>query len=80
MTRLVAHLSQSLSEKATDQERYMGRVTIEKNPKPKVALVDRIKTNYTPAFLFTGDGALHLNGYVPKETIIDTGAAKVMIG
>ena len=51
MTTLVADLSQSLWAKASDQERYVGKLTIE--PKPKVVLVDIIITSYTPAFLLT---------------------------
>ena len=33
----------------------------------------------TPAFLYTGGGALEINGRIPKDAIIDTGASKVFI-
>lgn len=33
----------------------------------------------TPAFLYTEAGTLDLNGYIPTEAIIDTGASKAMI-
>ena len=79
MTKLVADLSSSLWAKATDQERYITKGTVKEQPEPKIALLDRVKSNYTLAFLYTGDGALNINGHVPKETIIDTEASKVMI-
>ena len=78
---LIADLSASLWAKATDQERRFPFLPqTEAEQLPLVILVaDRSTTHYTLAFLYTQDGALDANGYVPRATIIDTGAAKVMI-
>lgn len=44
-----------------------------------VLVVDRPSTNYTPTFIYNANGVLDVEGYVPRETILDTGAAKVML-
>ena len=44
-----------------------------------VAAADRGTTNYTPAYIDNKKGVLDVEGYVPKETILNTGAAKVML-
>ena len=40
---------------------------------------DRATTNYTPAYIDNTHGVLDVEGYVPKEAILDTGATKVML-
>ena len=80
LQQLIADLSASLWAKATDQERHLSSPPTEpEHPPPLIPVEDRHKTNYTPAFLYTDGGALDLDGYVPKETILDTGASKIMI-
>ena len=37
------------------------------------------KIHCTPVYLDNREGVLDVDGYVPKETILDTGASKVMI-
>lgn len=44
-----------------------------------IPIKDQSSTFYTPAFIHNIDGVLAAEGYVPHETIIDTGASKVMI-
>ena len=36
-------------------------------------------THYTPVYLDTKTGVLDVEGYMPKEAILDTGATKVML-
>ena len=40
---------------------------------------NRATTNYTPAYIDNTHGVLDVEGYVPKEAILDTGATKVML-
>ena len=80
LQHLIADLSASLWAKATDQERrfpFLPQTETEQLP-PVIPVADRHTTHYTPVFLYTENGALDANGYVPRETIIDTGASKVM--
>lgn len=44
-----------------------------------VAEADLPNVHYTPMYIDNISGVLDANGYVPKETILDTGATKVMI-
>ena len=46
---------------------------------PAVPEADLPNIHCTPVYLDNEGGALDVNGYVPKETILDTGATKVMI-
>ena len=46
---------------------------------PAIAEVDLLITHYTPVYLDTKTGVLDVEGYVPKEAILDTGATKVMM-
>ena len=48
-------------------------------PVPVVAAEDRENIHYTPAYIDNSKGVLDVEGYVPKDTIVDTGAAKVML-
>ena len=80
LQHMIADLSASLWAKATDQERrfpFLHQTETEQLP-PVIPVADRNTTHYTPVFLYTENGALDANGYVPRETIIDTGASKVM--
>ena len=80
LQHLIANLSASLWAKAIDQERrfpFLPQTETEQLP-PVIPVADRHTTHYTPVFLYTEDGTLDANGYVPRETIIDTGASKVM--
>ena len=43
-----------------------------------VAAVDLHKVHCTPVYLSNSDGIFDVEGYVPKETIVDTGAARGM--
>ena len=80
--QLVAELAANLWERATDTERRfpVQRLPLStEEPPPLIPVNDRPSTFYTPAFINNTDGVLDVEGYVPRETIIDTGAAKVMI-
>ena len=44
-----------------------------------MAEVDLMTTHYTPVYIDTKTGVLDVEGYVPKEAILDTGATKVMM-
>ena len=82
LQQLVGELAASLWDKATDQERYFPVVNTPSTitePVPVVAAAERANVHYTPAFLDNTKGVLDVEGYVPKETILDTGAAKVML-
>ena len=82
LQQLVAELSASLWEKATDQERRFPqhlRPILPDDPVPAVAEVDLLTTHYTPVYIDTKLGILDVEGYVPKEAILDTGATKVMV-
>ena len=82
VNQLVAELSESLWDKATDQERRFPHhlsPILSEDPVPAVAEVDLPTTFCTPAYIDTTTGALDVEGYIPKEAILDTGATKVMI-
>ena len=82
LQQLVAKLSASFWEKATDQERrfpHHFRPVLPEDPIPAVAEADLLTTHYTPVYIDTKTGVLDVEGYVPKEAILDTGATKVMI-
>ena len=55
------------------------RPVLSEDPIPAVAEVDLLPTRYTPVYIDTKTGVLDVEGYVPKEEILDTGATKVMI-
>ena len=68
-------------DKATDQERRFPQTRIPNLPAdliPAIAEADRETTHYTPVYLDTKSGVFDVEGYVPKEAILDTGATKVM--
>ena len=44
-----------------------------------MAEVDLLTTHYTSVYIDTKTGVLDVEGYVPKEAILDTGATKVMM-
>ena len=75
-------MAASLWDKATDQERHFPTPhlpTAAAEPVPVVAAEDRESTHYTPAYIDNSKGVLDVEGYVPKDTIVDTRAAKVML-
>ena len=82
LQQLVAELSTSLWDKATDQERRFPTEhlpLVVEEPPPVVPEADQATTNYTTAYIDNKHGILDVEGYVPKETILDTGATKVML-
>ena len=46
---------------------------------PAVPVANRGKTHYTPVYLSNNSKILDVEGYVPKESILDTRASKVML-
>lgn len=46
---------------------------------PAVPEEERSSAHYTPVYILNRDGILDVEGYVPKETILYTGAAKVIL-
>ena len=81
LQELVGELAASLWRKATDQERHFPQQHFppsEAELVPAVPKEERNATHYTPVYISNQDGMLDVEGYVPKESILDTGAAKVM--
>ena len=86
MNELMVELSESLWRKAADQEkrfpqRSWDREMHEEYPiiGPAVPEADVVNIHCTPVYIDNRGGVLDVDGYVPKETILDTGASKVMI-
>ena len=82
LQQLVAELSASLWEKATDQERRFPQLQtppLPEDPVPAVAEAELLTTHYSPVYIDTMSGVLDVEGYVLKEAILDTGATKVML-
>ena len=82
MQQLVSELSERLWDKATDNERHFPTQDFHPTTEvilPAVPESDRATTNYTPAYVDNKNGILDVEGYVPKEAILDTGATKVML-
>ena len=78
----MGELAASLWRKATDQERHFPLQHFPPEPKVLVSPVSATnqgKTQYTPGYLSNGNKILDVEGYVPKESILDTGASKVML-
>ena len=48
------------------------RPVLPEDPVPAVAEVDLMTTHYTPVYIDTKTGVLDVEGYVPKEAIMDT--------
>ena len=82
LQHLVGELAASLWRKATDQERHFPQqhfpVELEVLV-PAVAEADRTRVHSTPVYICNRDGILDVEDYVPKESILDTGASKVML-
>ena len=77
----MAELSASLWDKATDQEKRIPtrqQPTVEEVT-PAVPEAARSTTHYGPVYINTRQKMLDVEGYVPKEAILDTGATKVML-
>ena len=82
LQELVGELAASLWRKATDQEKHFPQQHFPAETEvlvPAVAEADRQKVHYTPVYLSNGSRILDVEGYVPKESILDTGASKVML-
>ena len=82
LQQLVGELAASLWRKATDQERHFPQQYFPPEREmlvPAVAEADRQWTHSTPVYISNQDGILDVEGYVPKESILDTGASKVML-
>ena len=68
--------------KATDQERHFSQQHFPAESDtlvPAVAKVDRQRAHSTPAYIANQDGILDVEGYVPRESIQDMGASKVIL-
>ena len=50
-----------------------------KEPTPVVPVADRPSTHHTPAYFNNIYDILDVEGYVPRENILETGAQKVML-
>ena len=82
LQQLVGWLAVSLWRKATDQERHFPQQHFLAEREilvPAVAEADRSRTHTTPVYISNQGGILDVEGYVPKESILDTGASKVML-
>ena len=82
LQHLVGELAASLWRKATDQERHFPQQHFPVDREilvPAVAKADRPRAHSTPVYISNQDGILDVEGCVPKESILDTGASKVML-
>ena len=82
LQHLVGELAASLWRKATDQERNFPQqhFPVEREILvPAVAEAERPRAHSTPVYISNQDGILDVEGYVSKESILDTGASKVML-
>lgn len=80
--QLVGELVASLWEKVTEQERrfperHLPATTTE--PALVVAVANRLNTHYTLVYMNNLKCIFDVEGYIPKETIVDTRAAKVTL-
>ena len=79
---LVGELAASLWRKATDQEKHFPEQhfpTAADVLVPAILATDRAKVHHTLVYLSRGTKILDVEGYVPKESILDKGASKVML-
>ena len=82
LQELVGELAGSLWRKATYRERHFPQQHfLAREAELALAVPDeeRRTTHYTLVYLSNQNGMLDVEGYVPKESILDTGAAKVML-
>ena len=86
MTELVAELSEALWRKAADREKHFPQRHYEREMNEEFPLIgptvpehELSRIHCTPVYIDNRGGVLDVDGYVPKETILDTGASKVMI-
>ena len=78
---LTGELAKSLWEKSTDRERHFPQqhfLAEAAELVPAVSAHDLLTVHITPVYLDNIDKVLDVEGYVPTETIIDTGASKSM--
>ena len=72
---LTGELARSLWHKATDTERsfpHQNFPTVEEELVPAVSAADLLLVHFTPVYLDNTAMMLNVEGYVPKEAIIDT--------
>ena len=82
LQQLVGELAASLWRRAIDQEKHFPQQHFpleEAAPVPAAAEADRHATHDTPVYISNSNGILGVEGYVPKESILDTGASEVML-
>ena len=68
--------------KSTDQERHFPKQHFPAESDtlvPAVAEADRQRAHSTLVYIANQDGILDVEGYVSRESILDTGASKVML-
>ena len=78
---LTRELVCSLWEKATDTERHFPNQhfpAAEEELVPAISAANMLLVHFTPTYLDNTAMMLNVEGYVPKEAIIDTRAAKAM--
>ena len=78
---LKGELARSIWEKSTDTDRHFPHQTFpagEEELIPAISAADILLVHITPVYLDTTTMMINVEGYVPKEAIIDTGAAKAM--
>ena len=79
--QLTGELAKSLWQKATDRERHFPNQLFPNDPElvPAVNAADAHRVHCTPVYLSNLSKDFDVEGYVPNETILDTGATKVML-
>ena len=78
---LTGELARSLWEKATGTERHFPQQHFPAGEEELILAIstaDMLLVHFTPAYLDNIARILNVEGYVPKEAIMDTGAAKAM--
>ena len=74
--KLVEELAASLRRSTLQSEGRFPFTPPVAAPTLAVAVADRARTHYTPAYISNSEGILDMEGFVPIEAIIDTGASK----
>ena len=80
LTQVVGELAASMWRKATDLERHFPLQRFDDLPEviPALSLEERQRVHSTPVYLTNTSKVFDVEGFVPKESIIDTGASKPM--
>ena len=80
LTKVVGELAASMWRKATTRERHFPQQQFDDLPEvvPTLSVEERRRVHSTPVYLTNTSKVFDVEGFVPKESIIDTRASKAM--